>query len=165
MNTPVYERPMRRPTRGLPPGDCLELLRLGEWGVLALCDGGQPYGIPLNYVLREEVKDAPALIFHCAPAGLKLDILDRAPQACFTVVPRAEVCPGRLSTRYESVMVFGRVRRLAGAGHDAALSSLGMRFSRDFPREIALALQRERHVTVTLCLDILGITGKFNPGK
>jgi nitroimidazol reductase NimA-like FMN-containing flavoprotein (pyridoxamine 5'-phosphate oxidase superfamily) len=154
---------MRRAARGLPPGKCLEQLRLGEWGVLALCDGGQPYGVPLHYVLREE--EEPALLFHCAPAGLKLEILERAPRACFTVVPRAEVCPESLSSRYESVMVFGAVRRLAGEEHEAALMALAMRFSRDFPDAVARSMRRESHVTVTLCLDIQGVTGKFNPGK
>jgi nitroimidazol reductase NimA-like FMN-containing flavoprotein (pyridoxamine 5'-phosphate oxidase superfamily) len=163
MNDPLYERPMRRAARRLPPAGCLELLRRGEWGVLALCSEGQPYGVPLNYVLREE-GEVPSLLFHCAPAGLKLDILDRAPRACFTVVPDAEIRPENLTTRYESVMIFGTVRRLEGEEHADALRSLGMRFSRDFPDAVARALLRESSSAAALRLDVQGMTGKFNPG-
>jgi nitroimidazol reductase NimA-like FMN-containing flavoprotein (pyridoxamine 5'-phosphate oxidase superfamily) len=155
---------MRRAARGLSPENCLEQLRLGEWGVLALCDDGRPYGVPLHYVLLEE-GDAFGLLFHCAPAGLKLDILDRFPQACFTVVPGMEICPEALTSRYESVMVFGLMRRLAGEEHEDALRRLGLRFSRDFPAVVSRAVEREKHVTVTLRLDAQGVTGKFNPGK
>lgn len=194
MTTPVYAHPMRRARRAFPWQTCLDLLRRGAWGVLSLsAPDGQPYGVPLNYALLDPGSptsvppDAPAvqtsgswadaeeggvppgytLVFHSAPDGLKRDILDAAPRACFTVVLRAEVNPAALSTGYESVMAFGPVRRLDPGenGHDEALRHLGRRFCADCPEAVARTLEKSGPRTTAWLLDIRGLTGKFNPAR
>lgn len=193
MTAPLYERPMRRANRSLSPQACLDRLRQGEWGVLCLtAPDGQPYGVPLNYALlepgpaapdrikdgvpktkeREEPAESPApvgysLIFHSARAGLKVDMLTAAPQACFTVVVLAEAVPSALSTRYESVLAFGPVRRLDPGedGHDDILRQLGLRFSAAYSEELNRTLEKSGPKTTVWILDIQGLTGKFNPAR
>ena len=169
----LSQYPMRRHKRELSPADSLALLRQGQWGVLSLAlPDGSPYGIPLNYALWEEttaevLSPMPRLIFHCASEGLKLHILHDNPRACFTVVPFAEVRPEALSTRYQSVMAFGTVRRLsAGEGeHDNALVHLGQRYSAAFPAALSATLKKSGTETTILLMDIQHLRGKFNPAR
>ncbi len=155
--------PSRRPARMLSREDCLRLLRAGEWGVLSLAGERGPYGVALNYAARVSERGV-SLIFHGSPAGLKMDIIARSPEACFTVVAGAESRPAVFNTRYESVMAFGPVRVLEGEEKAAALRFLGERFGSAYPevleRELASAGK-----TAVFCLEAQGLTGKFNPGE
>jgi nitroimidazol reductase NimA-like FMN-containing flavoprotein (pyridoxamine 5'-phosphate oxidase superfamily) len=46
------------------------LLATGEYGVLSTVgEDGQPYGMPLNYVYKNDV-----ICFHCARVGPKIEI-------------------------------------------------------------------------------------------
>lgn len=166
----------RRSARVMSPEQCVELLRQGEWGVLglaapsALCgehddmpEGILPYAVPLNYALREG--DGLALIFHGALHGLKMDILTAYPHACFTVVPTPQTCPEQLTTRYESVMAYGRMRHMEGEERARALLLFGNRFSKNFPQQKEETLRHFDAKTAVFCLDIDGMTGKFNRGK
>lgn len=172
----IWNHPMRRRARRLSPADSLDLLRQGSWGVLSLAaPDGHPYGVPLHYALLEPDPAPPlppetgspfpsgfALVFHSADHGLKLDCLAAAPDACFTVAPTIEIHPAALTTRYESVLVFGPVAKAEGAERDAALRRLGLRFSADHPEALARTLARSGPGTTVLLLRIRGLTGKFN---
>ena len=60
-------REMRRRKQALSPESCVEVLRKGTSGVLAVSgDDGYPYAVPLSYVY-----DDGRLFFHCAPSGHK----------------------------------------------------------------------------------------------
>lgn len=174
--------PMRRTARALTQEQCLALLRQSEWGVLGLAapvelyeewhgarlntpaSGALPYAVPLNYALRE-TNFEKALVFHGALQGLKMNILSVCPHACFTVVPSAQSDPERLTTHYKSVIVFGQMRRLEGQERADALLLLGNRFCNDFPQQREETLRRYDAKTAAFCLDIEGITGKYNSGK
>lgn len=93
---------VRRQDRVLDASEALRLLEAGEYGILSLSDGGQPYGVPLNYV-----SDGDRLYVHCAPQGRKLEILAQNARVCFTVVGRTAVQPGMFTTAYESILLFG----------------------------------------------------------
>ncbi len=109
-------RTMRRAKQALSPEECEAVLRAGTYGVLAVSgDGGYPYAVPLNYSW-----DGGRLLFHCARAGHKLDALRRDGKASFCVVARSEVVPERFATRYESVVVFGKLRELDGPAEKRA---------------------------------------------
>jgi hypothetical protein len=73
---------------------------------LAMCDGGQPYVIPLNFGY-----DGKALYFHCAREGKKLDILKKNNRVCFEVDVDHEVVKGESpcdwSMKAKSVIGFG----------------------------------------------------------
>lgn len=111
-------REIRRKDRILEAEQAGELLRTGEYGFLAMvnCDGGG-YGIPLSYVYSGD-----SLYFHCAPQGHKLENLRAENRCTFTVVGPTQVIPGKFTTAYESVMVFGTV--VAGLDESERLKAL-----------------------------------------
>ena len=103
-------RPMRRSAQALDGGACVEILERGTSGVLALAgDGGWPYAVPLSYVYSDG-----KLYFHCAKSGHKLDAVRECDKASFCVVARDDVVPEEFTTRYVSVIAFGRVREITG---------------------------------------------------
>ena len=95
---------VRRQDRLLEQAKALELLEIGEYGVLslALAEDG-PYGIPLNYVWDKK----NAIYFHCANDGRKLETLKQNNKASFCVVGKTNVVPIKFSTGYESIVLSG----------------------------------------------------------
>ncbi len=74
---------------------------------LGLCDGPQPYIVPMNYGYRDG-----CLYMHCAREGRKIDILRNNDRVCVEVdidvrIVRGEA-PCRWTTKYRSVIGFGR---------------------------------------------------------
>jgi len=94
---------VRRQDRLLDRETSMELLKTAEYGVLSMCDGDQPYGIPINYVWD----GANALYLHCAPEGRKLRILASNPRISFTIVGRVNLLPERFTTEYQSLVLTG----------------------------------------------------------
>ena len=64
-------RSMRRARLALDERECEEILKRGEYGVLAVQgDEGYPYAVPLNYVFVDG-----AIYFHSAKEGHKIDAI------------------------------------------------------------------------------------------
>jgi cytidylate kinase len=105
INGPVY-RKMRRKDRGLSRHEALEIVRRGEYGVLALnSPEGWPYAVPISYVLMDE-----AVYFHSALDGRKMEAMRADDRACFTVVGDTQPVYARnFTTYYESAMIVGHV--------------------------------------------------------
>jgi nitroimidazol reductase NimA-like FMN-containing flavoprotein (pyridoxamine 5'-phosphate oxidase superfamily) len=99
---------VRRQDRLLERENALELLRTGEYGVLAMveCADGENggYGIPVNYVWD----GAEAIYIHCAPEGHKLRCIERNSHVSFCVVGHTNVIPHKFTTAYESIVVRGK---------------------------------------------------------
>jgi nitroimidazol reductase NimA-like FMN-containing flavoprotein (pyridoxamine 5'-phosphate oxidase superfamily) len=99
---------MRRSDRRLNEEQTRDILRQGVYGVLSTVGAdGQPYGVPLSYVLMEDGR----IYFHCAQTGRKLDHIAHEARVSFCVVGTAEACLERgdnFTTRYASAIVFGR---------------------------------------------------------
>ena len=75
-------REMRRKDRKLDSADTLEILKNGEYGVLAtVTEDGGPYGVPMSYAFDEE---RHVIYMHCsAEGGQKTDNLRLHPEVCF----------------------------------------------------------------------------------
>lgn len=99
---------MRRQDRKLESEEILEVLKNGEYGILAtITNDGKPYSVPLSYALDE---GSHVLYMHCsAEGGQKIDNLRLHPEACFTVVSQTELMPEKFATKYWSANVFGSV--------------------------------------------------------
>ena len=98
-------RKMRRTERELPERQAKEILENGSYGVLALAgDGGYPYTVPLNYVY-----DGERIYFHCAAEGHKIDAIARDNKCSFCVVENDGVIEDRFTTKYRSVIAFGKI--------------------------------------------------------
>ncbi|WP_277057772.1 pyridoxamine 5'-phosphate oxidase family protein [Trichlorobacter lovleyi] len=111
---------LRRKDRRIAETEARALLQRGEYGVLSLCSAdGEPYGLPLSYCVLDN-----AIYFHCALEGRKLAMLADNNRASFCVVGATEVVPEKFSTRYESVIVSGRVSEALDAEKQHGLEGL-----------------------------------------
>lgn len=98
-------RPMRRAAQALAVSEAEAILAQGSAGVLALAgDDGYPYALPMSYVYADGV-----LYFHSAIRGHKIDAIARDNRASFCVIAANDVVPERFTTRYRSVIAFGRI--------------------------------------------------------
>ncbi len=149
-------RPMRRKDKLMADEEVSDLLRNQSYGLLSVMgDGGYPYGVPLNYVYWED-----SIIFHSALAGHKIDALVSHPKVSFTVVGNQQVLPGALSTRYESVVVFGEAKILEGEKKRRALLALGEYFAPEFKDIVRRAVAKELNITQMIQIEIHHMTGK-----
>ena len=117
--------PMRRKDRELSVEATLALLESGEYGVISSVGvGGQPYGVPVSYVVYDG-----SINFHSAQEGHKLNNFDYSERVSFCVIGKTEVLPDKFSTRYESVIVFGRISERSGADKTKSLQALIAKYS------------------------------------
>ena len=123
-------REMRRTKQLLPASEAERILRECSHGVLALLgDEGWPYAVPMSYVYRDG-----RLYMHCAKAGHKLDAIRACDRASFCVVARDDVLPEKLTTLYESVIAFGRIKVLEDAEEKrSAAVLLGQKYCAGMP--------------------------------
>ena len=148
---------MRRIDRKLDDEQTLELLRRVEHGVLSVIDhDGMPYGVPLNYAVMNG-----NIYVHSAVEGKKLQCVANKPKVCFTVVGATEVLPDKFSTRYESVIVFGRALILEDSEEkDAALLELIKKYSENYLEKGMAYINSEKSKTAVIRIVPLEITGK-----
>lgn len=99
-------REMRRNRQLLPEEESIAILENGTSGVLALSgDSGYPYAVPISYVYNDG-----KLYFHSALNGHKIDAIRRNELASFCVIAQDIVVPAEFTTRFRSVIAFGRIR-------------------------------------------------------
>jgi len=148
---------MRRIDRKMDEVQTMELLERGEYGVLCLIDpDGLPYGVPMNYALVNG-----NIYVHAAVEGKKLRCVEKNANACFTVVGDTEVLPDKFSTRYESVMVFGRASTVEPSEEkDAALLALVRKYSADFIEQGIAYINSSKIKTSMIRIVPKEITGK-----
>jgi nitroimidazol reductase NimA-like FMN-containing flavoprotein (pyridoxamine 5'-phosphate oxidase superfamily) len=81
-------------------------LKKATSGVLSLLgDDGYPYGVPMSYVA-----EGTKLYFHSAVEGEKIDAIKNNPKASFAIILQDEVFKERFTTRYISLILFGKTR-------------------------------------------------------
>lgn len=98
---------MRRNEKAITDPTGIEgIIRRAQVCRLAMCDGDQPYVVPMCFGLVED-----KLYLHCATTGRKLDILRVNPKVCVEfdidqeVVPAPTAC--RIGMKYRSVIGCG----------------------------------------------------------
>ncbi len=134
----------------------MEILQRGVYGVLStVSEDGQPYGVPVNYCYADN-----ALYFHCAAEGHKLDNLAANSRVSFCVVGETEVLPREFSTRYESVIVFGKAFELAGDEKRHGLTELLKKYSPDSLEKGLLLIDAGAERTRVYKIVIESISGK-----
>lgn len=125
---------MRRKKQQLNDEEAARIMEEGSYGVLALADSdGVPYAVPLNYVYAAEGLTpswrGPALYFHMAKAGHKLELIEQDPRASFCVVADHEVVPNKFATAYRSAIAFGELHPIEGDAFHKALYELGDKYN------------------------------------
>jgi uncharacterized protein len=165
-------REVRRRDRAISEHEAREILARAEYGVLATVgDDGWPYAVPVNHVLatpagaKEALAGAPVagdvLYVHCALEGHKLENLANDARVSYCAVASTKIIPEKLSTLYESAIVFGRAALVTSAGEkNKALKLLTDRFCAGFPEQVEEALAKWSARTAIIRIQIERITGK-----
>lgn len=91
-------REMRRKDRELSLEEAQEIIKNGQYGVLAVIgENGYPYGVPLHYVVIDD-----KIYFHStSDGGHKADSMKLNPKISFTVIEPQE------GLRSKSAIIFG----------------------------------------------------------
>ena len=149
-------RSVRRKDRESSPEMAAQLLAEGEYGFLATVGiDGQPYGVPLNYVYKNN-----SLYFHCALEGHKLDNIRANNKVSFCVIGKAKVLSDKFSTEYESAMAFGTASEVQGEEKSQALLDLVKKYSPDYLEEGKAVIAKYFEKTTIIKMDLQHITGK-----
>ena len=150
-------RKMRRPQQALPQAECEAILHSATSGVLSLLgDDAYPYGVPLSHLYAP-----PHLYFHGAMNGHKADAIARHGKASFCVIAQDEVDPPSFSTRYRSVIAFGKIRIVQDEDEKRrAIESLAERFSPGLTEAAQQEIAEYWPRMHLFALDIEHLTGK-----
>ena len=149
---------MRRSDRAISREEADELLGRCLFGVLSTtCEDGQPYAVPISYAY-----DGNRIVVHGAKGvGQKLRNMQADPRVCFTVVGEVQTEPGKFSTKYESVIVFGEAREIEDMdAKKAALHLLIDKYSNDFQERGAKYIDGAAAKTSVMEIDIQELTAK-----
>ena len=146
-------REMRRKGQQISAKECAGILSQAKTGVLGLHgDDGYPYTVPVNFVytpgpgIEEEAAQTEGVKteqlaagtlgtigFHCAKTGHKIDAIRRNEKVSFTVVAMDEIMPKERTTKFCSVIVFGRARILEGDENlRRAANAVGAKYSTEY---------------------------------
>lgn len=149
-------REVRRKNRELPEEYIDSILHKGEYGILGTqCEDGFPYATPMSYVYLND-----RIYFHCALEGLKTDNIRYNDKVSFTVVTDVETLPDQFSTRYQSVVIFGRASFITGNEKDEVLSEIISKYAHEFPEEGKIYIERLKDRTQIIGIEILHRSAK-----
>lgn len=148
-------RKMRRADKEMSLEQTLELLTRGEDGILGtISDNGYPYTVVVNYVYLNN-----KIYFHCAKEGHKLDNIKRNEKVSFTVYDNVEVVGEKLTTLYESLVIFGRAK-VIDANREILLVLVN-KYSNLDQEKILKMIDNEINITSLVEIEIDHITGKI----
>ena len=150
-------REMRVSKRAIEQDEITEVLKSAEYGILStISEGDTPYGTPLNFAYDDGV-----LYFHCASEGHKLNNIRYHSNGCFTIVDSVELMASKFSTKYRSVVVFGKVQIVDDPGEKKqGLIRIVEKLSPDFIENGIKYIDSAFDKVTVLRMDIEHITGK-----
>lgn len=122
-------REMRRSKQQLSEDEIDAILIRHSSGVLAVHgENGYPYTIPLSYTYHKN-----HIYFHSANEGHKIDAIRKNDKVSFCVIDQDDVIQETFTTRYRSVIVFGKANVITDSvWRQKALESLIEKYSPDF---------------------------------
>ena len=151
-------RSMRKSDREMTKEQSIELLQRGEYGVLSTIDSeNNPYGVPLSYAYADN-----SLYIHGANEGTKLDNIINNDSVCFTVVGKTNILPEKFSTKYESVIVFGRGIIVTGDDRVKGLREIIKKYSPEFIAQGEEYIERAKDKTTVIKIEITDLSGKHS---
>ena len=154
-------RKMRRKDKKIGNDEAIKLLVECEYGTLSTADkDGQPYGVPLNYVYKNN-----CIYFHCALIGHKIDNIANNPKVSFCVVGDTKVLPAEFSTHYVSTIAFGMASEAQGTERYNALIWLLEKYSADFMAEGKEYIKKMDKATKVIKIEIEYLSGKKAPAN
>lgn len=153
----MKDYPMRRKDREMDKSFAEEILAKGEYGILStIGEDGFPYGVPLNFAY-----DGEKIYFHCAKnAGHKLHNINFCDKVSFSVVCNSEVVQEKLTSRYESVVVFGVAEKIENKRY--ALELLVKKYAPNFAELGKAEIDGAISVTDIFAINPCKISAKAN---
>jgi uncharacterized protein len=152
---------MRRKDKAIETDEAIKLLTNCEYGILSTADNnGQPYGVPLNYVYKDN-----HIYFHSALTGHKIENINNNPKVSFCTIGDVKVIPSLFGTEYVSVVVFGIAAEAEGSERNNALLWLLEKYSPDYIEEGKAFIQKYDGATKVIKISIKSMSGKSSPTK
>ena len=150
-------REMRRKRQQLSEEECIEILKSGTSGVLAVAgDDGYPYAVPLSYVFCDS-----KIFFHCAKTGHKLDAIKKNSKVSFCVTGQDKIIPEKFTTYFRSVIVFGKACILENNSEKRqAIEKLAEKYSPGMEKEREQEIGKEFNLLCMVEITIDHMTGK-----
>ncbi|MCY6960239.1 pyridoxamine 5'-phosphate oxidase family protein [Clostridium brassicae] len=119
---------IRRKDRELDIAEAIEVLNNCDYGILSTVgENGYAYGVPVSYVYLKN-----SIYFHCAVEGQKLDNLINNNKVSFCVVGETCILPNKFSTKYESVIIFGKANEVFDDEKDMVMLELLRKYSKEY---------------------------------
>lgn len=151
-------REMRRQDRKMNKDEAIELLKKCQYGILSTVgEDGYAYGVPLNYVYMDN-----NIYFHCASEGHKLDNIRNNDKVSFCVVGKVENVPERFTTKYESVIVFGKACEVNSDEKYSAFIALLKKYSEQYIEKGKEYIKNTDDKVKIIKISVESITGKVN---
>jgi len=124
----ILFREMRRKGRELKNDEVIEILKNSDYGILStVSQNGYPYGVPVSFIFSNN-----SIYFHGAIEGHKLDNLLNNSKVSFCVVGKTCVLPDKFSTKFESVIIFGRANEVFDNEKNIILLEILNKYSPDY---------------------------------
>ncbi|MDI9215828.1 pyridoxamine 5'-phosphate oxidase family protein [Clostridium tertium] len=147
---------IRRKDRKIETSEAIDILKKCEYGILSTVDeNGYPYGVPLSYVYANN-----AIYFHSAVEGHKLENIKNNDKVSFCVVGQTDLLPDKFSTKYESVIIFGRAKEVFEDEKNEAFLELINKYSKDYIEKGKGYIKNASAKTKVIKLSIDYISGK-----
>ncbi len=149
---------MRRNDRMIEREEAMDILFKGEYGILSTVDeAGQPYGVPLNYVVKNNF-----IYYHGTNAGGKKQENIRVNRRVwFTVIGSTKVEPQLFGTKYESAMVMGEAQLVENEEERImALREFLYKYSPDYIEGGEKYIKASEGKTAIVKVSIDSLTGK-----
>lgn len=151
-------RKMLRGRQQMTSEECIDLLKKGKRGVLAvLGDEDYPYTVPMDYFYDEDTKK---LYFHSAKKGHKLDAIKMHDKVSFCVLDEGYLEDGDWAYHFHSVVVFGRLHIVdVQEEKEEILWKLGLKY---YPDRVSVEeeIRADAHAVLCLALSAEHISGK-----
>jgi len=149
---------MRRDEKQINEKEAINILKINEYGVLStIGENGYPYGVPVNYVVLDN-----KIYIHCAKEGHKLDNIRYSNKVSFTVVNKYELVPKDFTSKYESVIVFGKSNFVNKEVKRKALRKFIDKFSINFQEKGYKYVDNALDKTEIIEITVEDIKGKKN---
>ncbi|MGL4991484.1 MAG: pyridoxamine 5'-phosphate oxidase family protein [Sarcina sp.] len=147
---------MRRKNRELSSDESIKILIENDYGTLStISNDGYPYGVPISYVYIDN-----SIYFHCALEGHKLNNLNTNNKVSFCVVGKTQILPNEFSTKYESVIVFGKTTEIFNTEKNKFLLEIVKKYSANYIEEGSKYIEKAAKATRVFKINIDYISGK-----
>ncbi len=147
---------MRRQDRKIDNTAAARILEEGQYGILSTTgSSGYAYGVPVSYAYSNG-----CIYFHCAVEGQKLENIEYNNKVSFCVVGATELLPEKFSTKYESVIVFGKASEVYGDEKQEALVAILRKYSPEYMDKGMKYINNDSSKTKVIKIEPEHMTGK-----